>query len=194
LSTTTFLLCQLGAFVAYFIYGSYFEWFLHRYIFHAPQPILKFMFDRHTLVHHQIYKGDHTYYVQEGHAPEKVTMSWWALFAVIGGHLPLFFLVQWITHIPSVWGGVAAITAYYGLYESLHYVMHVPKSAEALSRFRVFRFLEGHHKVHHRHMLSNLNVIFPLADVTLGTLRDATGKRTNFFRKKSARMRRTEAA
>ena len=55
--------------------------------------------------------------------------------------------------------------------------MHVPRAVAFLRRFRWFRFLDAHHKVHHKYMLSNLNVILPLADLTLGTLRDAEGRK-----------------
>ncbi|MBV9848763.1 MAG: fatty acid hydroxylase [Armatimonadetes bacterium] len=181
MSTTT-LFWELGAFVVYFLYGSYFEWFFHRYLFHSPKYIYR-TFQAHTLVHHQIYKGDDTYYAPEDdhEHPEHVTMDWWALLAMIAFHLPFLWLVQRLTGIPSLWGGVAAITVYYGLYESLHWVMHVPRAVRALRRFRWFRFLDAHHKVHHKYMLSNLNVILPLADLTLGTLRDADGRKVRLF-------------
>ncbi len=85
---------------------------------------------------------------------------------------------------------MAAVSLYYSLYESLHWVMHVPRALKALSRFRAFRYLETHHKVHHKYMLSNLNVILPLADLTLGTLRDADGKKVQPF----ARRKNTVSA
>ena len=134
----------------------------------------------HTLVHHQIYKGDATYALGEGKEPEHVAMDWWALFLMVAFHLPFFGLIQRVTHIPSLWGGVAAIVVYYTIYESFHWAMHVPRTATFLGRFRAYRFLETHHKVHHKYMLSNLNVIFPLADLTMGTLRDGTGKKTTW--------------
>jgi sterol desaturase/sphingolipid hydroxylase (fatty acid hydroxylase superfamily) len=101
-------------------------------------------------------------------------------------HLPLFWVVQRLTGIPSLWGGVAAIVVYYSVYESFHWAMHVPRASKALSRFRFYRFLDAHHRVHHKYMLSNLNVILPLADLTLGTLRDADGRKVLLFRRRSA--------
>ena len=178
---STFL-CELGAFAVYFLYGSYFEWFFHRYLFHSPKYWYR-AFREHTLVHHQIYKGDNTYYADEHEHPEKVAMDWWALPAMVGFHLPFLWLIQRITGIPSMWGGAAAIATYYLLYESLHWVMHVPSAVKFLWRFRAFRYLDAHHKVHHKYMLSNLNVILPLADLTLGTLRDAKGRRVQLFRR-----------
>ena len=174
MSTYT-LLCELGAFVVYFLYGSYFEWFFHRFLFHSPKVVYR-TFREHTLIHHQIYKGDESYITHEDH-PEKVAMDWWALLLMVGFHAPFFALFQWLTGVPSFWGGVAAIVVYYGLYESFHWAMHVPRTANFLGRFRAFRFLDTHHQVHHKYMLSNLNVILPLADWTLGTLRNAQGKK-----------------
>jgi len=135
-------------------------------------------------VHHQVYKGDDSYVVHSHDNPEKVTMDWWAMPAMVLFHLPLFIGVQWLTGIPSAWGGIAAVVVYFGLYESLHWVMHVPDSAPLVSRTRLFKFLAQHHKVHHRYMLSNLNVILPVADLVLGTLRDGNGKRVVIFQAK----------
>ncbi len=158
---------------------SFFEWLFHRYAFHTPK-ISPYMFKAHTLTHHQIYKGDESYHTHEDH-PDKVPMDWWALPAMVGGHLPLFLLVQWVTKIPSVWGGVAAVVVYYTVYESIHWAMHVPKASNVLNRFALYRYLDAHHRMHHKYMLSNLNVVFPLADLLLGTLRAADGKRIKLF-------------
>lgn len=153
------LLCELAAFTLYFVYASFFEWFFHRYLFHSPKYVYR-LFREHTLVHHQIYKSDATYHSHENH-PEKVPMDWWAMPLMVLGHLPLFLLVQRLTHVPSLWGGVAAIMIYFSLYELFHWAMHVPRASKFLSRFRVWRYLDAHHLVHHKYMLSNLNVIFP---------------------------------
>ena len=170
-------LWELGAFFVYFLYTSFFEWTLHRYVFHTPKYIYS-MFRKHTLVHHQIYKGDDTYCTEDEH-PESVPMNWWALPMMILIHLPLFVGVQYFTGIPSLWGAIIALSLYYGLYESLHWSMHVPRAAKFLSQFRVYRFLDDHHHVHHKYMLSNLNVILPVPDLLFGTLRDRDGVKIN---------------
>jgi len=138
------------------------------------------MFKSHTMIHHQVYKGDHTYHTDADH-PDSVPMSWWALPAMIAAHLPLFLLVQFVTGVPSVWGGVLAVSTYFGIYESIHWAMHVPRAAQFLNRFAAYRFLDAHHHVHHKYMLSNLNVVLPLADTLLGTLRRADGSRVRPF-------------
>lgn len=184
--TVSFFLCQLAAFVVYFVATSFFEWAFHRYGLHTPRWN-RTMFSAHTLTHHQVYKGDESYHTDVEH-PLHVPMNWWALPALIGVHLPVYILVQFVTGVPSVWGGVLAISAYYGIYESLHWGMHVPRTAAVLNRFPAFRFLDAHHLVHHRFMLSNLNVVLPLADLVFGTLRRADGSRVRPFWKRAPKM------
>jgi hypothetical protein len=164
--------CQLLAFVFYFLYGSFFEWAFHKYLFHSPK-FVKRTFKAHTLVHHQRYKYvPASYEWQEGQEKDHIAMDWFALPMFIGFHLPFLWLAQWATGIPSIWGGLAAITSYYIIYEYFHYCMHVP-GKRAFEKTRLFRFVKEHHRIHHKYMLQNLNVFFPLADVCLGTYRSA---------------------
>ena len=166
-----FLLCELGAFAAWFVYGSFFEWAFHKYLFHSPK-IIRATFEAHDQTHHRLYGGDETYDLPSPEDPggRHIMMDWFALPLFVGFHLPLFFLVQWLTGIPSVWGGAAAVTVYYLGYESLHFVMHVPRD-RWIERTRAFKFLNNHHRLHHRDDATNLNVLVPLADVVLRTLR-----------------------
>ena len=160
------------AFVAWFAYGSYFEWFFHKYLFHSPKYI-KRTFREHTLIHHQVYKGDHTYSLAEGKEPEHVSMDWWALVAFLAFHFPILWAVQHFTGWHCLWGGLAAISAYYGIYEYFHWCMHVPNQ-RPFEKWGVYRFIREHHRLHHVHMMKNLNVILPLADLTLGTFKRET--------------------
>ena len=68
-----------------------------------------------------------------------------------------------------LWGGAAALVAYYVLYESLHFCMHVPRD-RWLERTWLFRWLDAHHHLHHQYAFKNLNVVLPLADWLLGSL------------------------
>lgn len=162
------LTCQLLAFVFYFLYASFFEWWFHKYLFHSPK-LLQVTFKAHTLVHHQRYKfAPDSYEWQEGQEKDHIAMDWFALPLFVGFHLPFFLLIQWATGVPSVWGGLGAVTAYYAVYEYFHYCMHVPNN-RVFERNPVFRFAKEHHRIHHKYMLKNLNVFFPLADKCLGT-------------------------
>lgn len=159
--------CQLLAFVFYFLYASFFEWAFHKYLFHSPR-FVKATFRAHTLVHHQRYKYSPASYSSQDGEKDHVTMDWFALPMFIGFHLPFFLAIQWITGIPSVWGGIAAVVAYYTVYEYFHYCMHIP-GGRWFEKTRVFKFVKEHHRIHHKYMHRNLNVFFPLADLCLGT-------------------------
>jgi hypothetical protein len=167
------LWCQeLIAFVFYFLYASFFEWWFHKYLFHSPR-LIRHTFKHHQLVHHQRYKFEpSSYEVQEGQEREHIAMDWFALPLFEGVHLPLFYLVQHLTGWQSLWGGVGAIMAYYCLYEFSHYTMHVP-TGHRFENLRCFAFAKEHHRIHHKYMQQNLNVFFPLADKCLGTFRSA---------------------
>lgn len=169
---TSFLACQLLAFVIVFLYGSFFEWWFHKYLFHSPKYI-KATFKAHALVHHQRYKYEPTSYEwQEDQEKDHIAMDWFALPIFVGVHLPIFVLIQWATGFPCVWGATASVIAYYTVYEYFHYCMHVP-NRRFFETNRIFRFAKEHHRIHHKYMQQNLNVFFPLADKCLGTYRSA---------------------
>jgi sterol desaturase/sphingolipid hydroxylase (fatty acid hydroxylase superfamily) len=140
------LLCQeLLAFAFYFLYASFFEWWFHKYLFHSPKLIKRTF---------------------------KAAMDWFALPMFVGVHMPIFILIQAATGWQSMWGGIAAIMAYYCFYEYFHYCMHVP-AGRLVEKTRLFSFIKEHHRVHHKYMQQNLNVYFPLADKCMGTYRSA---------------------
>jgi hypothetical protein len=174
------LKCELIAFVCYFLYGSFFEWAFHKYLFHSNKYI-KATYRAHTLVHHMKYKySPNSYCWHEGdsRAKEHIVMDWFALPMFVAFHLPFQFAIQYLTGIPSVFGGVAAIVAYYCVYEYFHYCMHIP-GGRWFERMRVFNFAKEHHRIHHKYMLRNLNVFFPLADICLGTYISAEKNRAD---------------
>lgn len=159
--------CQLLAFVFYFLYASFFEWAFHKYLFHSPR-FVKATFRAHALVHHQRYKYSPESYSAPNGDKDHVSMDWFALPMFIGFHLPFFIAIQWITGIPSVWGGLGAVVAYYAVYEYFHFCMHIP-GGRWFEKSRVFNFVKEHHRIHHKYTQRNLNVFFPLADLCLGT-------------------------
>ena len=166
-----YVLFQAGAFIAWFVYGSFFEWVFHKYLFHSPK-LVPATYKAHALTHHGMYGGDDSYDLPSPDDPDgkHIMMDWFALPLFLGFHFPIIWGVQKLTGIPSIWGGLAAIGVYYLCYESIHYVMHVPRD-RWIERTRVFRFLNEHHRLHHKNDNTNLNVVFPLADLTLRTLR-----------------------
>jgi hypothetical protein len=152
------------------VYASLFEWTLHRFIMHRPLGKFTYPFNRHTLVHHQIFKADHTYHLIDEKDKYTIPMAWWngpALIAV--GILP-YLAVSWFSgHWGIVSGAVLACGSYYGAYEYMHWCMHLPRRRN-VERSGIFFRLNGHHLLHHRYMHKNFNVVLPLADLLLGTL------------------------
>jgi hypothetical protein len=163
---------ELLAFVVYFLYCSFFEWAFHKHLFHSPR-FIKRTFKAHALVHHQRYKYEpNSYEWQQGQEKDHIAMDWFALPLFLGFHLPFFWLIEHFTGWKSMWGGVGSVIAYYTVYEYFHFCMHVP-GQRWFETLRPFKFAKEHHRIHHKYMLQNLNVFFPLADVCLRTYRSA---------------------
>ena len=170
------LVCEAIALVFYFLYLSFFEWAFHKYLFHSPK-FVKATFHAHTVVHHQVYKYEpKSYSWHENHGgdqnKENIAMAWFALPMFITFHLPIFWVIEHFTHLPSMWGGLGAVVLYYTVYEYFHYCMHIPEK-RWFETNAAFRFAKERHRIHHKYMLQNLNVFFPLADLCLGTFRSA---------------------
>jgi hypothetical protein len=164
-----FFWTAIGTMVAT-VFASLFEWVLHRYIMHRPMGKFTYPFERHALVHHQIFKADHTYHLIRETDKHTIPMAWWngpVLIAV--GQIP-FVIVSLISgHWGFLCGSLLACSSYYGAYEYLHWCMHLPRKRN-VERSGIFFRLNGHHLLHHRYMHRNFNVVLPLADLCLGTL------------------------
>jgi hypothetical protein len=167
---TSFLLwCSLG-FAANIVFGSFFEWSLHKFVMHKPLRWFRYPFDAHAVVHHQIFKADHTYHLIHEKDKETIPMAWWNGPALIVlGSLPSLVASAILGQWGIACGALAAFSAYYVVYEYIHWCMHLPKKRR-IEKPWLFQRLNGHHLLHHRYMHKNFNVVLPLADLCLGTL------------------------
>ena len=165
-----YVLCQAGAFLVWFAYGSFFEWWFHKYLFHSPK-LIRATFEAHDRVHHVNYGDKESYDMPCATDPEgeHISMDWFALPIFVGVHFPIIFAVQWLTKIPMVWGGCLAIGVYYVMYETVHYFMHIPRN-RWIEGTKLYKFLNEHHRIHHKYTNKNLNVLVPLADAVMRTL------------------------
>ena len=185
------VLTEVLAFLFWFTYCSYFEWFVHRHIMHEKRFPLHDAFRGHTVVHHQLYHWNGKFEATGPGRPQHVALRWYAFPSMILLHLPLFGLIQYVTHWHVFAGSIVACVLYFSGYEYSHYLMHVPKG-HPVERFAAFRFLKEHHRLHHKYYLRNLNVFIPLADLHFGTLvtkegqRSKTSKRQNTLAKRKA--------
>ncbi len=165
-----FLIYFLSSFVVAVIVGSFFEWALHRFVMHRPVGRFTYAYKAHALVHHKVFKSDESYHLLDEKHKATIPMAWWN-----GPVLVMVFVLPFIgaALLLSSWGVVlgalAAVSAYFAAYEYMHWCMHLPK-ARRIERSWIFRRLNGHHLLHHRYMRKNFNVVFPLADLCLGTL------------------------
>jgi len=161
----------LYTFLLSVVYASFFEWTLHRYVMHRIYFGFRYAFEAHTLMHHGKLKADSTYHLRDGIDKKIIRMAWWnAPVLVAIATLLIIPLCIWLNR----WSIAAVVpivfTMYYGAYEHLHWCMHLPKNRR-IEKPWIFRLLNGHHLLHHRYMGSkNFNVVFPLADLLLGTL------------------------
>jgi len=166
----TFLFWTAVGFVVAVIHASFFEWTLHRFVMHRPLGSFTYPFVSHALVHHHIFKADHTYHLIHEKDKFTIPMAWWnGPVLILIGLLP-FVLAAWLSGqwgIPV--GAALASSTYYGAYEYMHWCMHLPRKRN-VERSGIFFRLNGHHLLHHRYMHKNFNVVLPLADLCFGTL------------------------
>ena len=152
------------------VFASFFEWTLHRYVMHRPVGRFDYAFKAHAVVHHQIFKADHTYHLHNEKDKHTIAMAWWnGPVLVVCCQIPFLLWSLAGGHWGIVVGSVIACCAYYGAYEYMHWCMHLPKKRN-IERSGIYFRLNGHHLLHHRYMHKNYNVVLPLADLLLGTL------------------------
>lgn len=163
----TLYLESAAGFVSLFLYASFFEWFLHRFLMH--RPLWSYPFRAHAVEHHGIFRSGPSYFLPEGRNHKNLRFAWWNAPLIIGSHAPVLFGLQRLFDVNIFFGGMAALACYYFLYEYFHFCMHVPK-ARWFEKSAWFSWLDAHHHQHHQRHFNNLNVVLPLADFLFGTL------------------------
>jgi hypothetical protein len=165
-----FFFWMSASFASASIFASFFEWALHRYIMHRPFGKFEYPFRAHALVHHRIFRADHSYHLIREEDKSTIPMAWWnGPVLIMAGTLPYLLASILTGNWGLICGSVLAGACYYGTYEYLHWCMHLPKRRH-VERSGIYFRLNGHHLLHHRYMGKNFNVVFPLADLVLGTL------------------------
>jgi hypothetical protein len=162
-----YLIAQAVAFVATFVYGSFFEWTLHRNVMHR-RTWLSFPFEAHAMLHHKLFRHDNTYHAQNEDMKTHVTFVPRDYILLLLVNTPIFVMVEWIVQRPILIGAWAAVLLYLGAFDFLHWTFHVPASRR-MERWLPVRWLKEHHRLHHQHQNRNLNVVLPLADLLFRT-------------------------
>jgi hypothetical protein len=152
------------------VYASFFEWVLHRYLMHRPVGKFTYAYRAHALVHHRIFKADHTYHLTDERDKATIPMAWWnGPVLVTLTQLPFAIVGALMGSYAIMYGSLLPCSAYYAAYEYMHWCMHLPKQ-RSIERSGIYFRLNGHHLLHHRYMNRNYNVVLPLADLCTGTL------------------------
>lgn len=167
---TDFVFWLAASFAVGVVWGSLFEWTLHRFVMHRPIKGFTYPFRAHAQVHHRVFRADHTYHLIHEKDKQTIPMAWW--------NGPVIVLLCSLPFVGGAWlsglwglavGGPLACALYFAAYEYLHWCMHLPRRRH-IERSGIFFRLNGHHLLHHRYMHKNFNVVLPLADLLLGTL------------------------
>ncbi len=161
------IISEIAAFFCFFLYASFFEWTLHKYLMH--QPRWQYPFRAHALVHHGLFRTGDKYFLSDAKVIRKVRFAWWNAPFILLLHAPLILWIEQAVGLNISAGGFSALVLYYFLYEYLHYCMHIPKGRR-LESTAWFRWLDSHHHMHHKRHFNNLNVVLPVADLLFGTL------------------------
>lgn len=164
------VLSLLAGFVLFFLYAGVFEYVFHRWILHRPWTILSRPYQVHALLHHRVFSGDATYHVQREDDKDLILFEWWQAPLLLAVHAPLVWGFEAASGVAIFWGGMAALAVYYSLYEYLHWSMHNP-TGRWIERARPFRYLDAHHRLHHRIWRANFNVVLPIGDLIFRTYR-----------------------
>jgi fatty acid hydroxylase family protein len=162
-----YLLCQGIAFLATVVYGSFFEWTLHRNVMHRKTWI-SYPFELHAMLHHKIFRHDETYHALNDEMKEHVTFVPRDYVLLLMVNSPIFIAAEALLGLPILIGAWTAVLCYLGMFDLLHWSFHVPKERR-LERWFWIRWLKEHHRLHHQYQNRNLNVVFPLADLVFRT-------------------------
>lgn len=159
----------IGSVCVGIVYGSFFEWLLHRFLMHRPTLGITYPYRSHALTHHRVLGSGKDYHLLRKEDGPIVTMAWWNAPVLLAINSPVGFLAVWLTGTWAVLPGfMLSLALYYGFYEYLHWCMHVP-ATRWFQQTRMFRWLDQHHRLHHLYPYRNLNVVLPIADLVLRT-------------------------
>ncbi len=150
-------------------YATTFTYFLHRFLLHRKVPGLGWAHKMHHW-HHTFYQSNSMEY-EELDDVYMLLMPPWIQILYYLLYLPALALVAGLVFgsevtLPIVFG----LTLWYGIYELVHWMEHLPSGTGPL-RFRPFQRLRAHHAIHHSSLKdkANFGIVEPSWDYILGT-------------------------
>ncbi len=145
---------------------------VHRSLGHRRRWFARLFYQRHTGDHHSFFQGEAMTW-DEPRDFRVILFPWWLLLGVCAIALGLGALVA--AALGPVGGHAfsAAVVCGYLLYESFHLCHHLP-AGHPLGRVPGLRQVGHLHRLHHQRANmagDNFDIVFPLTDLVLGTLR-----------------------
>lgn len=164
-------LVELATVPAVWAVANLFEWHAHRNMLHRRRFPWQELYDRHTPVHHRIYRyGDME--VRSMRELRFVLIPAIGVLGIVVLGAPVAALVGSLLGPNVGWLFLAGEATYVVAYELTHLAYHLPKS-HPVQRIGLVRWLSEHHGRHHDPRLMqrwNFNVTVPLADWLFGTI------------------------
>ena len=149
------------------------EYAAHRWQLHVRR-FPRALYHRHVVEHHRFFAAA-AMAVDAADDVRWVLFPPWALPLLVASILPFFLLLRLTAPAELGWLLLLAVIGYYGVYEVLHTLAHLPAS-HALAGLRPVRALTRHHRIHHDPALMrrwNFNFALPLGDWLCGTVHRA---------------------
>ena len=160
------------------IFGSFFEYFVHKHVMHRGLPLLKNkryfdqQYNSHAVLHHGTYYKEFDHEEDPIGKEESIIFTKDEIIAFQLGMLPLIILLGWFFPVLAICFPLVALL-HNNMWNIIHREMHQPKKPQ-WSHSALYRFFARHHFLHHRHTNTNYNVVFPFADYILKTCAVAT--------------------
>ncbi len=160
-----FLVCPIA-----FLFANFFEWWAHKNILHRPQPFLRDLYEKHTPLHHHIYRwGDMA--IRDRRELRFVLVPASGVLGIVLSASPVAFALGLLFTSNVGWIALMTMALYVIMYEMTHLTYHLPET-HILHRLPFVDKLAEHHARHHDLTFMgrwNFNVTIPLADFVLGT-------------------------
>lgn len=149
-----------------FFYHHTFIYFFHRYALHNRVKLFNWAFVMH--VQH------HAFYINSDMTPPQPNDAYMLLmpYHAVLGYLayalifPILIYFIFSFHLEFIWANLTAIGIYYGVYEFIHYISHLPKESKWM-KITPLNFMRKFHTAHHDPKLKDLkhfDIAFPLYD------------------------------
>ena len=162
-----YVLWNASFFVVSLVPHSFMEWLSHRFILHS-KALVKFAYEEHDQAHHVEYGPDQTFEVPgKDYGVDFNTRDWLLFIAIV---MPLWAGVEYLTGKPLLIGVFASTALWLHTFNVIHRHFHAPNGSW-IERTWYYKTLKRHHREHHRDARKNLNIVLPLADFFLGTLK-----------------------